>query len=427
MTEIHDPRLQAEGRIAMAIRRMAAKYVFHAGILERFRLREQPSVATMGVMATKTEVLLLFNTDFVLNLQMDQLVGVLLHEVHHVLFRHIFRDPDDYPDEWARVVAEEITVNEFVTEPLPAGVILLEQFPQFPPLESTDERYRRLRRRTRRVPLELPEQWATKPDRSTAIDAEGHPPDDDSESGPNQEFTGRIIDDHSVWQAVAPSQKDAEAVVETIIQDAYISAGADNVPADLEDAISSWGIGTQPGTTREELSSDRDASVDWRRLLRRYIGRELVQRPVFNRPPRRFPDLVGILPGRRRQPGRLTVMAVIDTSGSISTEMLEIISSELHRMARDYQVTVVECDCEIQDVYPFRPLTSVGGRGGTDFRPPLEQSFLRRHCADLVVYFTDGEGPAPERPPHVPVIWCLLQDGQQPAEWGQIIRMHAAD
>jgi hypothetical protein len=45
--------------------------------------------------------------------------GVLLHEVHHVVFGHVVADPDDFPDRWARIVAEEVTVNEFVTEPLP--------------------------------------------------------------------------------------------------------------------------------------------------------------------------------------------------------------------------------------------------------------------------------------------------------------------
>ena len=76
--------------------------------------------------------------DFVLDRSPDELRGVLLHEVHHVLFKHLQSDPSDFPDRWARQVAEEVTANEFITEPLPAGAILLSQFPELPPMESTD-------------------------------------------------------------------------------------------------------------------------------------------------------------------------------------------------------------------------------------------------------------------------------------------------
>jgi predicted metal-dependent peptidase len=161
----------------------------------------------------------------------------------------------------------------------------------------------------------------------------------------------------------------------------------------------------------------------WIRLLRRYTGRHLKSEPDFTRPSRRFPSLVGVIPGKRRRGGRPHVMAVIDTSASISPDLLELINGELSRIAADHEVTVVECDAEIQRVDPFRRMRSVRGRGGTDLRPPFEPGFLRRHGPDLIIYFTDGCGPAPEHPPRVPVIWCLTEDGEAPAEWGRILRM----
>ena len=65
----------------------------------------------------------------------------------------------------------------------------------------------------------------------------------------------------------------------------------------------------------------------------------------------------------------------------------------------------------------------VSAVGGTSFKPPFERGFLREHRPDLVVYFTDGQGPAPECPPSVPVIWCLTQGGRMPVEWGREVRM----
>lgn len=116
-------------------------------------------------------------------------------------------------------------------------------------------------------------------------------------------------------------------------------------------------------------------------------------------------------------------MAVIDTSGSITPYLIESINAELVRLARDYPVVVVECDAAIKAVYNYRPVKKVTGRGGTDFRPVFEPEFLRRHKPDLIVYFTDGFGTAPERPPRVPVIWCLTPHGEAPTDWGRVIKM----
>jgi predicted metal-dependent peptidase len=116
-------------------------------------------------------------------------------------------------------------------------------------------------------------------------------------------------------------------------------------------------------------------------------------------------------------------MAVIDTSGSMSAKLLSAVGGELARLARWYEVLIVECDERVRRVYAYRPLERVQGRGGTDLRPPLERAFLREHRPDLVLVFTDGFGPAPERPPGIPVVWCVLPGGVRPARWGRQIQL----
>jgi len=133
--------------------------------------------------------------------------------------------------------------------------------------------------------------------------------------------------------------------------------------------------------------------------------------------------MVGIIPGWGRFASNPKVMAVIDTSGSMSEPMLADISAELGLMSQRYEVTVVECDVAVHAVYPYRPISEVHGRGGTSFLEPLAADFLRKQGPDLVVYFTDGYGPAPANPPSVPVIWCITEGGVTPAKWGQEIRM----
>src|SRR5262249_11122327 len=90
-------------------------------------------------------------------------------------------------------------------------------------------------------------------------------------------------------------------------------------------------------------------------------------------------------------------------------------------LGRWHDVVVAECDAAVHAVYPFRGrLAAVRGRGGTDFRPVLDPEFHRRHRPDVIVYFTDGRGPAPPAPPGWPVLWCLAAGGRRPDNYGLV-------
>jgi predicted metal-dependent peptidase len=119
MANDYSPAQLAEGVIRRGIARLAAAYPFHACLLQQFRLVPAPEVNTMGVTAARDEVLLLFAPEFILSLPADQLGGALLHETHHVALGHLLLDPADYEDRWALTTATELSVNEFITEPLP--------------------------------------------------------------------------------------------------------------------------------------------------------------------------------------------------------------------------------------------------------------------------------------------------------------------
>jgi predicted metal-dependent peptidase len=132
--------------------------------------------------------------------------------------------------------------------------------------------------------------------------------------------------------------------------------------------------------------------------------------------------LVGILPAHSVHFDKPVVMAVIDTSGSMDAEILNLVSAELRHLARDYQVVVVECDAEIQAVYDYRgPIDIVHRRGGTDLRPPFENDFPAKTRPDVIAYFTDGDGPAPLKASKIPTIWCLTSDRARPAAWGMAL------
>jgi predicted metal-dependent peptidase len=72
---------------------------------------------------------------------------------------------------------------------------------------------------------------------------------------------------------------------------------------------------------------------------------------------------------------------------------------------------VVECDMVIQRTYPYRGILPqlVVGRGGTLFDAPLAWANAQR--PDAVIYFTDGQAPAPQVAARMPVLWVITTNG----------------
>jgi predicted metal-dependent peptidase len=400
----HKANRESLGKIRTATQRLLRHYRFHAKVLERFVVESQPDVPTMAVTIRDRKLRLLFNAEFVQGLSMDELVGVLLHEVHHVLLGHLQVDLDQYPDRWARLVAEEITVNEFILHPLPDDPITLDLFPDFPALESTQQRYRRLEKEHERFMIAGPTEVL--------------------EVGDGVTSTSRsIFDPLDGWLPGDLSRHEIEAVLKVAVQDAAVAAGPGAMSPSLAQTLKRQGFGCLSRSESVALSVTERGRLPWVQLLRRYVGRALRIGPDYRRPPRRMPDRVGQVPGRRHRAGTPRITAVIDTSGSLTDELLERISSELGGLASRFRVSVVECDAKIRRFYPFRPIEEVQGRGGTDLRPPFEAAMLRKLKPDLMIYFTDGFGPAPETAPRIPVVWCLTDGGEMPAPWGLEVRM----
>lgn len=366
---------QAHAKLNRALLRLACTYSMYAHLLALRMFQPDPRVPTMMVMYRDNRIQYRYNPAFVLRISEDELCGVIHHEINHIEFGHILGDPAEFPDRRARTIAEEVTVNEYVPEPLPGEPLILDQFSELPPGEDTLTRYKRLEGKT---------------DQYGWVDQKG------------------LLD---LWRGSSLDEMDA---VDPL-------GRRQRLPARLLRRLNPLRALEAELMGLNSIESPAK-SIAWSSLLRR-VGIELGPRPVFYRPSRRFPDLLGIVPGTSVL-GRPRVMAAIDTSASMQPEALERISQELARLACHSEVTVVECDDEIRATYRLgAPLSCVRGRGRTDLRPPLATECVRRVRPDVVVYFTDGDGPAPERPPGIPVIWALTPGGKKPASWGETIQL----
>ena len=376
--------MNAAGKVKLAVTRLIGRYPLHGAILAGWNPIEDSNISTMCVGVEGISVRLRFNSKFVNKLELEELIGVLVHETNHVLGEHIWMRPTEYPDDTALTIACEVTANEFIREPLPGNPITLKRCPRLPPDEDADTRYHRM---ARRVIMKVV-----------------------------------TLDDH-LWEKLQ-----ANPILSKAIIGLGINVALKGLTKEQLQQCSPVAVGQAEkiaGEAKIALENHATGKVNWRMLLRHYVGQVLSRRATFSRPPRRFPHLLGIVPGHSWQGGKPNILAIMDTSASLSNAMLQDISRELSALAQHHKVTVVVCDKAIREVFPFKPITSLKGRGGTDLRPPLAPGFLRKHRADLAIYFTDGYGEAPSTPPIVPVIWCLTPSGRMPAPWGREVRLES--
>jgi predicted metal-dependent peptidase len=405
MTEI----ALATATMSLVVERMLRDYPFYAAIINAGIFRAE-QVGTLAVTIRSGRLMFLFDPRFVLAQSLDLLMGGLHHEVLHVLHGHLLADQSLYPDRDARIVAEEVTCNEFIREPLPPGVLRHRQF-GLPDDEDTEKRYERLA--------------ATNPSRGKSNSVPTRP-----DSGPNAAGSvpsGRIsFDDHSVWAEPGIGANGA-AILATVMATAVARMSPKEwatVPPSIRARAQAILAGGNAVTQSSNVIRPASTSLSWPNLLAQ-VERKMIERvPTFGRPNRRFPELVGIMPGSRIDAGRPHVLAVIDSSGSVTDPMLSTISAELTALSRYSRVTICECDTRIHRTYPYTgPVTNVVGRGGTDLRPPFDPEYLKGIRPDLILVFTDGGGPAPQVPPRVPVIWVVMSGGRAPVPWGRIVRV----
>ncbi len=138
--------------------------------------------------------------------------------------------------------------------------------------------------------------------------------------------------------------------------------------------------------------------ISWQKVLKKYVGtistnKRKTRTRLNRRQPERF-DISGAMDDKV-----LKIVVAIDTSGSVSDEMISGIFNEIFDILakRKHDITVIECDAEVQRVYKAKNRseikTKVWGRGGTEFTPVIEYINKEKQYRDaLLIYFTDGFG-----------------------------------
>ena len=373
--------VNAEERIRIARTALVAKFPYFAPVAFLMSLVETPPVGTMAV---DRRGRLYYNPDFVQDLTDQELVGLIWHEVNHLVRDHPTRG-QNLPNIPRRGVAADLEINDDAEE---AGITLPTGkhrgvYPKdfgLPPRLTMEEYYHRLPEGTRK-PQE-------------AFDREGS-----GEGG--EPGSWELPDDSGTSPEVLTVAR--RQVAELVVQGEAKRQG--HVPAGL----ARW--------ARDYLNP----KVDWRRVLRRLVKGGLQasqrQKPTYNRVHRRSQAYHPYaLPGHYGLRPRVGV--VVDTSGSMGEDEVSQALAEIRALLRTVrQVTVYSVDASVHTVQKVFRTEQIRlfGRGGTRMGEGIKRAQADR--LDLIVVLTDGETDWPAKPPGVPVVVGIIGSSDSPTPW----------
>lgn len=300
----------------------------------------------------------------------ESMVG---HEVGHCVFDHMNRREGRAPKKWN--MANDYVVNDMLQE---SGFKLGPDWLYNPAFKgmSSDEIYKLL------------------PDMP-----------DDGKGGSSGGFDGHIAGDRGTADQMADDWKVAA------VQAATMAAAQGKLPANMKRFI-------------DEIVHGK---TDWRAVLRRFVTERAQEDYSYQRVNRKFASLGIFLPGLYSE-AMGEMVAVIDTSGSITQDILREFGGEIKAIKdamRPSMLRVMYCDADVNHVDEFEQYDDTTfephGGGGTDFRPPFAWLRERNLEPKVFVYLTDGYGSFPSEPPPYPVLWLMTTDVQPP--WGEVVRI----
>ena len=249
----------------------------------------------------------------------------------------------------------------------------------------------------------------------------------------NKNKADNSFDDHSKWTLLSDENEGdkaddenqkwlnrilaAKAAVEKQLEGKGTTAGA--IPASIERLY-------------KELTESR---VDWRTLLQNFIQEE-VNDYSFTPPDKRFSEFDFFLPDFNDTDVRVSdILFMVDTSGSVTDEMLNQAISEIKGAIDQYNGKLSGYlgffDTKVTDPKPFdsvdemKKIAPIGG-GGTSFHVIFNyiNDKMIENKPKCIVILTDGYAEFPSNDIiDIPVLW-LINNNEVTPPWGTVARIN---
>ena len=381
MTGEIENRVLAEEIINKAIQEVVFKYNAYAPIISSFRIAYTDKIPTIGVDKYSR---LAINPEFVVRNQ-AYMKGIIIHEVLHVFFGHTsdtrskLAYTDDAQHNKIANIAEDCAINQFIREQLPQTAITPESIRKMTGV--SDVKY------NESAEYYFDTIMANVDKDSGTIKVRmpgGGQGNGDGDGEPNNGMcstdvmnTGEMQDELDKMGVDHISQ---EEVNDRVLQTA-------------SEICKSQGYNY--GRLAEFAKEMMDPKVDWRPLLQATIRNAekkiwtIHSKQTYKRVSRRSGEI--LIP--KRYGNKVSVVLTFDTSGSISSDMVNQFLAEIKSCMKYSEIK--ECALWHTDNYWYgspeeleRSVEKVFESGGTDERC---MGVAEHHCkADLYIHFSDG-------------------------------------
>lgn len=389
---------QIETKIRTARTQMQKTNPFFSYLAMHLTLVEAKPEANIPTMGVDNNGNLYYNPDFVKGLSLEELKGVLCHEVMHVAFEHTMERCETGRDHMLCNVAQDIVINDILDTDgfkLPQGALLprnhVYQDPSIKIVDVNkkcweiiyDEILKKAKKNQAKSPDIVIRNGSKDSTGKQKSNAKGVPKPDQLTDGGQGQKPNQVPTD---WK-----RQMNEALAHAKLQG--------KVPAGMERLL-------------EDLNNPR---IHWKELLQRFIVSEIPFDYTYTRPSKKSQSIGVYIPSVYRE--NVEIAIGLDTSGSMSAKDITDCVSEVIGILSAYdnvKLTILECDAEVHAVENVESVDEVAhmqikGGGGTDFRPVFKWLEENKPEVKAVVFFTDGYGNFPSEAPNYPTLWCLTE------------------
>jgi len=348
--------------------------IFLIGLNKVFR----KDLPTAGVSKNGIGMQLAINAEFFLDLSDKHQQGLLKHELLHIAFGHLLMR-DRYTNFKLFNIAADMEINQYIdADMLPDGGITFATFPELdlPVKAGTDVYYKLLEK-----------------DCDGNGGGEGTCPNLEEMLGnKGAGKPGGDDDSHKTWTEI----ENLPEADKKLVQKQY-----EHQMKETADVIQKK-HGAIPGELKEVLErlfNVEPPKFNWKAYLKRFIGgaSKVYTKKIRRKENKRYSANPGMKIKFKNH-----ICVGVDTSASVCTDELKEFMNEIYHMHKTgHQITVVQCDTEINDISDFKPNQDwdIKGRGGTCFQPVIDHYNEPASNYTALIYLTDGEAYVPDNCP----------------------------
>lgn len=383
-------------------REAMASTVFFSTIAMRM---EPVPTWTIPTMATDGKRLL-YNPKFLLDLGIDQGIGVVVHETMHIAMKHHCRLGTRNMKR--ANIAADLAINWLLVQSgfrLPSCALLPGKRPENCPDQALSDAIFQAPPN-----LSMEEYYSLLPDPPQGGEGEGEGEGDGESEGQDPGGCGGI---QRPGDGSPSAARQAEAEAEVLVVQAHQAAKQ---------------RGTLSAGLERLVVQALKPSVDWRHALRDFLNRKVRNDYSWTRCNRRYISQGLHLPGMDGEELGEIVVAV-DTSGSINDRILAQFAGELQSILDCFSVklTVLYHDSEICHVQCWQssdgPLVlEWKGGGGTSHVPVFDWIDKQETPPTALICLTDMESRFPSAAPAYPVLWASTTRGHS-APFGDLVEV----